>query len=113
MPIGSPGSPVFVAGFGKTPTPMVDTYVPASSGTSSRYLISGVTRDGSGTALGNCMVEIYETVSNIFRGSTVSDAAGNYAVEIVGDRSVTLFAVAYLPGSPDVAGTTVNTLIAS
>lgn len=79
----------------------------------SRYLISGVTRDASGNPLGNCVVEVYETVSNLFRATTVSDANGNYAIEISGDLGITFQAIAYLPGSPDVAGVTVNTLVAA
>jgi hypothetical protein len=78
---------------------------------SSRYLISGVTRDASGNPLGGCLVEVYETVSNRYRNYTISDASGNYAIEIAGDRSITFQAVAYLPGSPDLAGTTINTLV--
>lgn len=78
----------------------------------SRYTISGVTRDSSGNPLGGCSVEVYESVANLFRGATISDANGNYAVEIAGDRNITFQAIAYLPGSPDVAGVTVNTLVA-
>lgn len=77
-----------------------------------RYLISGVTRDSAGNPLAGCTVEVFETVSGLFRGYTISDASGNYAIEIAGDRSITFLANAYLAGSPDVAGTTVNTLTA-
>jgi hypothetical protein len=77
----------------------------------SRYVISGVTRDASGNALGSCAVNVFETVSGLLRGSTISDASGNYNIEIAGDRGLTFFAAAYLPGSPDIAGVTVNTLI--
>ena len=79
----------------------------------SRYLISGVTRNASGNALGGCTVEVFESVSNLFRGSTTSDGSGNYAVEISGDMGITFFANAYLSSSPNVAGTTINTLVAS
>lgn len=79
----------------------------------SRYLISGVTRDSGGSVLGNCVVEVFESATYLLRGATISDATGNYAIEIVGDRSLTFFAVAYKAGSPDLAGTTINTLLAS
>lgn len=79
----------------------------------SRYTVSGVTRDYTGTALGGCAVELYETLSNLFRGDTISDANGNYAIEVSGDRTIALQAIAYKPGSPDLAGITANTLIAS
>lgn len=79
----------------------------------SQYTVSGTTRDSLGAPLGGCTVEIFETVSNAFRGGTVSDASGNYSIEITGDRTIALFAVAYLAGLPDLQGTTVNTLIAT
>jgi hypothetical protein len=78
-----------------------------------RYLISGVTRDSVGNALGNCAVKVFETVSNLCRGATISDASGNYQIEIAGDRGITFRVDAYLAGSPDVSGTSVNTLTAS
>jgi hypothetical protein len=52
-------------------------------------------------------------VSSLYRGQTISDASGNYAIEVAGDLGITFTAVAYLAGSPDVCGTTVNTLVAS
>lgn len=88
-----------------------------------RYRIFGVTKDSAGAALGNCEVEVYETVSGAIRGTTVSDAAGNYTFDVTGNGVVapsdgeaatvplTFYVVAYKTGAPDVAGTTVNTLI--
>jgi hypothetical protein len=78
---------------------------------SSRYLISGVTRDSAGNPLAGCTVEVYEAVNKLFRGSTISDVNGNYAVEIAGDRGITFRAVADLAGAP--AGVTINTLTAA
>jgi hypothetical protein len=79
----------------------------------SQYVVSGVTRDATGAPLGGCTVKLFETISGLFRGYTISDANGNYAIEIAGDRGLSLFAEAYLAGSPDVAGTTINTLVAA
>jgi hypothetical protein len=85
-----------------------------------RYTVSGVTRDSAGAALGDCSVEIYETVSGLLRGATVSDANGNYTFDVTGGEAVdiygnllTFFVVAYKAGAPDVFGTTVNTLVGS
>lgn len=123
MPIGSKGSPVFIAGRGLTPMPMVNLYPPFNQ--PSRYVISGVTKDSTGAALGGCEVEVYETVSGMIRGTTVSDAAGNYILHVTGNGvvapsdgeaatvSLTFYVVAYKAGAPDVAGTTVNTLAGS
>ena len=77
----------------------------------SRYLISGVTRNAGNTPLAGCAVDVYETVSKLWRGNTISDANGNYAIEISGDRGITFRVDAYLVGSPDTSGTTVNTLV--
>lgn len=80
----------------------------------SRYVVSGVTRDGvTNAVLGGCVVRVYETVTNILRGYTISDVNGNWAVEISGDRTIALRAIAYLAGSPDLKGTSVNTLLAT
>jgi hypothetical protein len=77
-----------------------------------RYLISGVTRTSAGVALGGCTVRVFETGSGVLRAVVTSDAAGNYSAEVTGSAAsgLTFFVVAYLAGSPDVAGTTVNTL---
>ena len=77
-----------------------------------RYTISGVTQDSFGNPLGGCVVEVYETVSNMIRAETVSDANGNYIVDVTsGETGLTFQAIAYLSGSPDVAGITANTLV--
>lgn len=83
------------------------------------YLISGQTLNNIGAPLGNCAVHVYQTIlpgapeggpQGRFVGSTVSDANGNYSVGVQADPNMTFQATAYLPGSPDVAGITVNTL---
>jgi hypothetical protein len=91
-----------------------------------RYTISGVTYNAAGAVLGGCAVEVF-TSENPPRlvGAAVSDpATGAYSVDVPGptaigtpsdgevpDVTLTFQAVAYLPGSPDVAGVTVNTLL--
>ena len=96
---------MFSLGAVPIPAPLVIILRPA------RYRISGVTRDNNGNPLAGCTVEIYETASNLFRGSTISDANGNYAVDVTsGETGLTFQAVAYLAGAPDVAGVSLNTL---
>lgn len=88
MPIGSKGSPVFIAGIGLGPLPMGDFYIPFNQPV--RYRITGVTKDKDGVALGNCTVEVYEVAPGTagaephgqLRGSTVSDASGNYSLDV-------------------------------
>lgn len=73
------------------------------------WIISGITRDSAGAALGNCAVNLFQTEGNLFVASTVSDASGNYSFSVPGNSS-TSFIVSYKAGSPDVSGTTLNTL---
>jgi hypothetical protein len=73
------------------------------------FRLSGVTKNLSGVALPGCTVRLFRTSDNACLGSTISDGSGNYAYPVPG--GVPLYAVAYLAGSPDVAGVTDNTLV--
>src|SRR5258706_13707919 len=73
------------------------------------YSIAGITKDASGNALGNCMVQIFRTADDSYVSQVTSDANGNY--NIPASNLFQHYLVAYLAGSPDVAGTTVNTLL--
>jgi hypothetical protein len=74
-----------------------------------KLLISGVTKDSSGAALAGCTVSLYRTSDDVLMEKTNSDGSGAYRFSAVG-LSETYYVVAYKAGSPDVAGTTVNTL---
>lgn len=71
--------------------------------------ISGITKNSIGQALGNCVVRLFRTVNDAIVEEVVSDDSGNYSFSIVG-LGQTYYVVAYKAGSPDVSGTTVNTL---
>ena len=76
-----------------------------------KLLISGVTRDSAGTILGGCTVRLFKTADNAFVDSVTSDATtGAYSFTTAG-LSEAYYVVAYKAGSPDVAGTSLNTLI--
>ncbi|CAB4144987.1 hypothetical protein UFOVP891_61 [uncultured Caudovirales phage] len=75
------------------------------------FAISGVTKDSAGTALAACVVDMFNTVTDVKCDSVTSDAAGVYESRALNGCSP-YYAVAYKAGSPDVAGTTVNTLTA-
>jgi hypothetical protein len=77
-----------------------------------RFQISGTTKDSSGSALGGCTVHLFATVSDEIVDAQVSDANGVYVCPTV-LPGYSHYVVAYLAGSPDVAGTTVNTLVGS
>lgn len=72
--------------------------------------IFGVTKNSTGVPLGGCSVDLFETISKRYVASTVSDVSGNYEFRSA-SLSTAYQVVAYLPGSPDVAGVTVNTLV--
>lgn len=74
------------------------------------YTLSGVTRNANGAPLPSCNVMVFNTSDEAFLGESTSDGSGAYSVTLSSSTSA-CFAVAYLTGSPDVAGTTLNTLV--
>ena len=76
------------------------------------FSISGTTRDSAGTALGSCEVHLFETGTDIEIAQTNSDGAGAFTF-VIGNNAGYFYIVAYKAGSPDVAGTSVNTLTAA
>ena len=72
--------------------------------------ISGITKDSVGSVLGGCVVKLYRTVDDALVGTTMSDVTtGEY--KFYASPYAAHYLVAYKAGSPDVAGTTVNTLV--
>lgn len=72
--------------------------------------IFGVTKDSAGTALASCTVDLFQTLDDKFIETQTSDASGNYEFRSP-SLSTAYYVVAYKAGAPDVAGTTLNTLI--
>ena len=72
--------------------------------------VSGITKDATGAALGSCVVDLYRTTNDVFVKRTTSDATGAYAFDVAGTDGP-FYVVAYKAGAPDVAGTSVNTLV--
>ena len=73
--------------------------------------LSGTSRDANGATLGFCTVLVFRTENNAFMGSVVSDATGAWTFPLLAGGP--FFLVEYLAGSPDVAGTSLNTLVPS
>lgn len=73
--------------------------------------VYGVTKDSTGAILGGCTVKLYLSAGDVLFDSQISDSVtGVY--EFRTPASITqYYIVAYKAGSPDVTGTTVNTLI--
>jgi hypothetical protein len=70
--------------------------------------ISGQTLDSSGAPNGGCTVMLFNTATGLLVDTQISDGSGNYRLS--DPNAAACFIVAYEAGSPDTAGTTVNTL---
>jgi hypothetical protein len=79
-----------------------------TSGTRIRYVITGKSRDGNGSPMGTCIVKLFRTADDSLQDSTTSDGSGNFRV------TTPWYEVHYLnmykAGSPDIYGTTPNTI---
>lgn len=73
------------------------------------FAIAGTTKDAAGAPLAACVVHLFRTATDVEVDQTVSDGSGAYSFPNVTAEEAH-FVVAYLAGSPDVAGTTKNTL---
>lgn len=71
--------------------------------------ITGTTKDSTGNALAGCTVDLFTTVDDVKIATCISDAAGFYAFDAT--AAGPYYLVAYKAGAPDVAGTSVNTLV--
>lgn len=74
----------------------------------SNTALTGVSRDSTGAVLGLCSIDLF-TLADQVAASAVSDASGNFSFSNPGTGP--FYIVAYKAGSPDVAGTTANTLL--
>ena len=71
--------------------------------------LTGISRDSAGVALGGCTVLLFRTQDRTLVAETVSDGAGNYSFSVM--KGGPFFLVEYKAGSPDVSGTSLNTLV--
>jgi hypothetical protein len=80
------------------------------SGNQGLKFIMGLVVDSSGNAIGGAVVAGFRTSDNRFVRTTTSDSNGMYELgtEFAGEQH---YLVAYVSGSPDIAGTTVKTLV--
>jgi hypothetical protein len=82
---------------------------PQESGGQQMRKFIGITRDSAGNTLGNAVVHVYLTNNDQFLRLLNSDSGG-YFEACSEYQGVNHYLVAYKAGSPDIAGTTVNTL---
>jgi hypothetical protein len=76
-----------------------------------RLSLAGVSRDSAGAALGTCVVKIFLTVNDVKQFEKTSDGSGNWSVadSELGANPGPFYYVEYKVGSPDRAGTSINT----
>jgi hypothetical protein len=72
-------------------------------------VVSGYTRTATGTALPGCTVKLFRTSDDVKVATTTSDGTGLYTFTDPGAGP--FYALAYLDGSPDVTGVTLNNLV--
>lgn len=84
------------------------TVVYRGMGGRANFSLVGVSRDSAGAILGSCIIDLMYTAGDVLHLTTTSDASGNFRFDTMPNGP--FYLVAYKPGSPDVAGTTVNTL---
>jgi hypothetical protein len=80
------------------------------SGGQQQKKIIGTTLDASGNPLASCVIQCYLTSNDVFVGQVTSDSGGYYELPSYFSAQ-THYLVAYKPGAPDVAGTSVNTIV--
>lgn len=73
--------------------------------------IKGICYDSDSVIVANAIVQGFRTVDDVYVGQDVSRLDGSYVLGTDNSTSVQHYLVAYKPGSPDIAGTTVNTLL--
>lgn len=72
------------------------------------YSLTGVTKDSTGAPLAAVNVHLFRTADDSLVHQTISDANGVYIIPA--SNVLQHYLVAYKTGSPDVSGSTVNTL---
>lgn len=108
---GDPTSPAAYLGQDSSQAGMWGTWELGTNGAGGpSVFLSGQTADVNSNPLAGVTIRGFVASNNLYVGQTTSDANGNFQLgsQYLG---VTHYLVAYLPGSPDRAGTTIDTLI--
>jgi len=80
-------------------------------GTQSMNFLRGTCKDSVGTPVANAIVQAFVTSTDAFAGEVQGNTDGTYTLGVQQSKLTTHYLVAYKSGSPDTAGTTVNTLL--
>jgi hypothetical protein len=80
------------------------------AGTQTKRFLRGLCVDASEVPVANATVQAFRTSDDFYAGEGVSLDDGTYYVGVQQAAATQHYLVAYKAGSPDIAGTTVNTL---
>lgn len=112
MPLSS-GPSTARGGLGGGPSASPDGSPPPMWHLENRILtVSGTVVNGAGTVVSGATVKLFRADNDQKIAQTTSGADGTFVFWPM-NNGVTYYVVAYLAGSPDIEGTTINTLIAS
>lgn len=89
---------------------MFEPYSCDGGGCSQNRFIRGTCVDVSDVPVANPIVQAFRTSDDAFMGEVQANTDGTYTVPVASVAGVQHYLVAYKAGSPDIAGTTVNTL---
>jgi hypothetical protein len=90
------------------PRPVMDTRFFSLNFDYKAFTLSGFSRDSTGAILGSCHIDLFLTAGDTLVQETTSAVDGSFWFSLMSPGPY--YIVAYKVGSPDVAGTTVNTL---
>lgn len=76
------------------------------------YTLTGTCYDINGAIVSGATVHVFDTATDTEQAEVTSDGSGVYIADALAVQGP-LYAVAYHANSPDIAGTTVNTLLAT
>jgi len=109
----SGGAPIGSDGASWGDLSMKDLFEPYScdgEGTQSKRFLRGTVQDSVGSPVAGALVQGFVTSTDAYVGEVQSNLDGTYVLGTETLPGVAHYLVAYKPGSPDIAGTTVNTL---
>ena len=89
---------------------LFEPYSCDGDGTQTVRFIKGTCKDSVGAAVANAIVQGFRTDTDAFVGQVQANTDGTYTLGTETVAGVQHYLVAYKAGSPDIAGTTVNTL---
>lgn len=89
---------------------MFEPYSCDGEGSPQSRFIRGNCVDASDVAVANPIVQAFRTSDDAFMGEAQANTDGTYIVPVASVAGVAHYLVAYKAGSPDIAGTTVNTI---